>query len=208
MSYAAQAWVNDHAPYSAGAERAVLKELADAMSKDGEVAWQGIDLLALDSGYSRASVCRALRTMLADGVIERASVGGGRGIKAGYRIVADKKLWTLSHAAIAQMSERAGLHRELQERKAKGLRMRQLREGKRVSSRDGLSTETVSSATGNSLTQGVKAGSHQLYEPVLTKRDETVNTEWAEAEQRLSPRVGELVKGLVARMDKRARAGV
>jgi helix-turn-helix protein len=33
-------------------------------------------------------------------------------------------------------------------------------------------------------------------------------TEGAESERRLNPRVGELMKGLVARMDKRARAGV
>lgn len=207
MSYVAQAWVNDHAPYSAGAERAVLKELADAMSKDGEVAWQGIDRLALDSGYSRSSVCRALRTMLADGVIERASIGGGRGIKAGYRIVADKARWTLSRATVAQMTERRGLIRMLEERKAKGLKMRQYRERERVLSRDGLEPKTVPSATGNSAIQGLSRGSHLLYEPDLTKGDEIVKTEGA-AEQRLNPRVGELVKGLVARMDIRARAGV
>ena len=208
MSNAAQAWVNEHAPYSAGAERAVLKELADAMNKESEVAWQGIDRLAVDSGYSRASVCRALRTMLVDGVIERASVGGGRGIKAGYRIVADKMRWTLSRATTAQMIERRGLIRALEERRAKGLKVRQFRAGKTVSQRDGLSTKTVSSATENSLIRGDKAGSHLLYEPVLTRGDETVKTEGAEGEDRLNPRVGELVKGLVARMDKRARAGV
>jgi hypothetical protein len=208
MSYAAQAWVNDHAPYSAGAERAVLKELADAMSKGGEVAWQGIDLLALDSGYSRTSVCRALRTMLADGIIERASIGGGRGIKAGYRIVADKSKWTLSRATVAQMTERRGLIRILEERKRKGVRMRQYRERERVTPRHCLETETVPSATGNSAIQGLSRGSHPLYEPDLTKGDETVKTEGAEAEERLNPRVGELVKGLVARMDRKARAGV
>jgi hypothetical protein len=211
MSYAAQAWVNDHAPYSAGAERAVLKELADAMSKDGEVAWQGIDRLALDSGYSRASVCRALRTMLCDGVIERAGGGGGRGIKAGYRIVQDKRAWTLSRATVAQMTERAGQIRALEERRAKGLKVRRYRGGggggETVSQRDGLSTETVSSERLNSLTMHKSGDRILLYEPDLTRADEIVKTE-GEAEQRLNPRVGELVKGLVERMDRRARAGV
>jgi hypothetical protein len=211
MSNAAQAWVNDHAPYSASAERAVLKELADAMNKDSEIAWQGIDRLALDSGYSRASVCRALQTMLGDGVIERASIGGGSGIKAGYRIVEDKRAWTLSRPTMAQMSERAGLRRMLAERKEKGLRVRQLRESKRVLSRDGLSGKTVSSEQGNSLIRGHKGGSHQLYEPDMNRRGEGSKREASEAEieeARLNPRVGELVKGLVARMDIRARAGV
>jgi hypothetical protein len=208
MSYVAQAWVNDHAPYSAGAERAVLKELADAMTKDCEVAWQGIDRLAVDSGYSRTSVCRALQTMLRDGVIERASPGGGRGIKAGYRIVIDKSRWTLGRSTRAQMVKRAGQRRALEERKAKGLKMRQYRERERVSPRHGLETKTVPSATGNSPIHALSDGPHQLYEPDLTKGDEIVKTEGAEGEQRLNPRVGELVKGLVAKMDKRARAGV
>jgi hypothetical protein len=206
MSYAAQAWVNDHAPYSGGAERAVLKELADTMNKDSEVAWPGIDRLSLDSGYSRRTVCRALKAMLQDGVVERANVGGGRGIKTGYRIVKDKTRWNLSRPTIAQMVKRREQARALEERKRKGDRMSQYRERKTVAQKQCNRGETVASATENSDMQSLTPGPHQLYEPDLTKGDEIVNTEGAEAEQRLNPRVGELVKRLVEDMDRKARA--
>ena len=114
----------------------------------------------------------------------------------------------ISRATVAQMTERRGLIRILEERKRKGVRMRQYRERERVTPRHCLETETVPSATGNSAIHDLSRGSHQLYEPDLTKGDEIVKTEGAEAEQRLNPRVGELVKGLVARLDIRARAGV
>jgi hypothetical protein len=210
VSYAAQAWVNEHAPYRGGVERAVLKELADAMNKDSELAWLGIDRLALDSGHHRASVCRALRTMLADGVIERVTLGGGRGIKSAYRVVMDKSRWTPSRATIAQAVERQRLRRELEDRRRNGLKARQYQERKRVAPRDSKSAQTVASGSENSRVGCVTTRSHQLYEPDLTGGNETVKPNRTERTEKLvrDPRVGKLIAELRAAMDKRARAGV
>ena len=201
MSYAAQAWVNDHAPYRGGVERAVLKELADAMNKDSELAWLGIDRLALDSGHHRTSVCRALKTMLGDGVVERVHLGGGRGIKSAYRIVMDKARWTLSRATLAQAVERQAMKRELEERRRKRSVARQFQGPQTVAGRDSISAKTVALGHKNSSVASSGPGSHQLYEPDLTGGKVRV-------EEVRDPRVGRMIKELSAAMDKRARSGV
>ena len=206
MSYAAQAWVNEHAPYTGGVVRAVLKELADAMSKDpdADICWPGVALLARDSGHSIRAVCYALRTMLEDGVVERANVGGGRGIKTGYRIVKDKSRWTLSRGTLAQMAERAAAARLYNVRKLKGAKASLFRRRERVQRLHGLASKTVQPATGNHATKSITGGSHQLYEPVLTSAE----VKGTEAGPIRDPRVGKMIAELRASMDKRARAGV
>lgn len=204
MSYAAQAWVNEHAPYAGGVVRAVLKELADAMSKEADICWPGVALLARDSGHSRRAVCYALKTMLEDGVVERANVGGGRGIKAGYRIVKDKSRWTLSRGTLAQMGERAAAARLYDARKLKGAKAAPFQGRERVQRLHSLASKRVQLETEKGARGSITGGSHQLYEPVLTSAE----VKGTEAGPIRDPRVGKMIAELRASMDKRARAGV
>ncbi len=211
MSYAAQAWVNEHAPYAGGVCRAVLKELADAMSKDCDVAWQSVRRLAHSAGYSRRAVIYGLKTMLEDGVIERASVGNGRGIRAGYRIVRDKTRWTLSRSTLAQALARAAEDRAIEEAKKNGAKFAPLRDYKRVQPLHPLSAERVQSTTQKGATDDTLAPSHPLYEPVDIRSgsDESQGPAKQEPErQQRDPRLGALLRDLMAKMDRKARSGV
>ena len=211
MSYQAQTWVNLHAPYAAGAERAVLKELANWASDQNDTAWVGLERLAFDSGYCRRAVWGALRVMTDDGVIAFVGgagadgairlVAGGRGVRGGFRIVMDASRWTLSATAVASGIDRAAWWRRFEERKKKGAYTAPYRRAETVQAVHRLSTETVQSTPENGATGDTNSGSHQLYDPDLSK-------EGVKVKEIRDPRIGKMLKELSAAMDKRARAGV
>lgn len=211
MSYAAQTWVNLHAPYAFGSKRAVLKELANYASEQNDTAWVGLDRLAFDSGLSRRAVWGALREMTDDGVIVFVGgaardgairlVAGGRGVRGGFRIVMDASKWTLSAKAKASGAERAAWWRRFEERKKNGAYAAPYRRGKTVHGVHRLRAETVQSTTENGASDDTKGRSHQLYDPDLSK-------EGVKVKEIRDPRVGKLIAELRAAMDKRARAGV
>ncbi len=211
MSYAAQTWVNLHAPYAFGSKRAVLKELANYASEQNDTAWVGLDRLAFDSGLSRRAVWGALRTMTGDGVIVFVGgaardgairlVAGGRGVRGGFRIVMDASKWTLSAEAVASGAKRGAWWRRFEERKKNGAYTAPYRRGKTVHGVHRLPTETVHATTENGAPDDTKGRSHQLYEPDLSK-------EGMKVRETRNPRMAKLLGELRAAMDKRARGQV
>ena len=211
MSHQAQTWVNLRAPYAAGPERAVLKELANWASEQNDTAWVGLERLAFDSGYSRRAVWGALRVMTDDGVIVFAGgagvdgairlVAGGRGVRGGFRLVMDASKWTLSAAAVASGVERAAWWRRFEERKKKGAYAAPYRRVETVHGVHRLSEETVHATAENGARDDTNGRSHLLYDPDLSK-------EGVKVREIRDPRIGKMLKELSAAMDKRARAGV
>lgn len=189
MSYQAQTWVNLHAPYAAGAERAVLKELANSTNEESGMAWPGLERLSFSSGYCRRAVWSALQTMLRHGVIIQtgfrnsaatvANERGGRGLRRGFRIVMDKAKWTLDADAIAVAAERGAWFGRIEARNSKGAAIAPYRRRVRVQLLHGMVADTVQSETDKGATGLTNEGSHLLYEPselntrieVETKRD-------------------------------------
>jgi hypothetical protein len=214
--------VNLHAPYAAGPERAVLKELANWASEQNDTAWVGLERLAFDSGYSRRAVWGALRVMTDDGVIVFAGgagvdgairlVAGGRGVRGGFRLVMDASKWTLSAAAVASGIERAAWWRRFEERKKKGAYAAPYRRSETVHGVHRLSEETVHgvhrlseetvhATAENGARDDTNGRSHLLYDPDLSK-------EGAKVKEIRDPRIGKMLGELGAAMDRRARSGV
>lgn len=86
MSGICTGWVLRHGPQD-HAMKAVLVVIADAANADGEHAHPGIGFLVTASGYSRATVFRALDRLAAEGWIEVEETGGGRGRATVYRVL-------------------------------------------------------------------------------------------------------------------------
>jgi biotin operon repressor len=208
VSYPAQTWVNLHAPYGAGAVRAVLKELANATNEDSGMAWPGLERLSLDTGYSRRAVWDALQTLVRDGVIVTIETGRGRGIRSRFQIVMDASKWTLSAEAIASGMDRTRRRRAFEERKKKGAYAAPFRPSKKVQSLHRLRSEKVQSATEKGAICDANQLSHPLYESKDNQRAEVVESKGSQRDAATDAKFAALFKDLVAKMDRRARGGL
>lgn len=70
MSLEAMEWASKNPGLSRG-ERTILKELANRYNQKERKAWPSIQRLANDTGYSRSSVCRILKSLEEKGLIVR-----------------------------------------------------------------------------------------------------------------------------------------
>ena len=178
MSYQAQAWVNENAPYGAGVKRAVLKELANYADLENATAWPGLERLALDAGYSRRAVWGALHDMQQEGVIALDRGGRGRGLRSVWRVVMDVSKWTLSAESIASGAKRAARRRAMEERAKRGLAVAPYRRRKKVQplhliGGGKVQPETEKGAIGaqKGATGDTKGRSHLSYDPSRTISD-------------------------------------
>ena len=70
MSLEAMEWASKYPGLDRG-ERTILKELANRYNAKERKAWPSMQRLAKDTGYSRSSVCRILKTLEKKGLIIR-----------------------------------------------------------------------------------------------------------------------------------------
>jgi DNA-binding transcriptional MocR family regulator len=70
MSIKAHQWASQHKGLTR-LEKTVLKEIANRYSDEKGKAWPSQNRIARDTGYSRASVCRGLKTLEEKGLVVR-----------------------------------------------------------------------------------------------------------------------------------------
>ena len=218
MSYQAQTWVNLHCPYAGGPTRAVLKELANATNEESGMAWPGLERLSFSSGYCRRAVWEALRTMLLHGVIiqigfrkqdgDRGNERGGRGLRRGFSIVMDTAKWALDAEAIAIAATRARWWNEIEERGRKGVRVAPYRRRNTVHYMHPYSGETVHLGDDKGASEGINEGAHLLDEPNRIKEGSDNVGEGEERKYERDPRIGGMLKDLVASLERRGISGV
>jgi len=212
MSFQVQDWVYKHAPYRAGVALSVLKALANRADEEGR-AFPGLRLLMLDSGYSGRGVWRGLLVLTNDGVISRERLGGGRGMRAVWRIVMDVSKWTLSRATIASAALRAAERRAYEEhrreRGQKGVRLTGYRAPVTVTPLQCNLAERVTSCPPKGDKSDTKEGAHPYMNlHVNHNTPDGLQPEGTEPEERFNPKVAALFKELSATLARRAKAGV
>jgi len=220
MSYQAQSWVSEHAPYRYSPELAVLKEIANRADLENGTAFPSLEQLAIDARLSRRATWEALQTLRQDGLIVLDRGGRGRGRRSVWRLVMDVSKWTLSTHTIAMGLEWQRRKRELQERKARtGAQIAPFERRKKVrlASLKGArhDTEKVHSATQRPTASLLNhQENHQRTADSSEKglqKDAEESREGREVEPHepgvRDPRVGVLLKDLCARLE-RARADV